>query len=46
MMILGAFIVGGIITPTPDVLTQTMMAMPIILFYETSIWTMKLLLGR
>ena len=46
MMILGAFVVGGIITPTPDVLTQTMMALPIILFYEASIWTMKLLLGR
>lgn len=46
MMIVGAFIVGGIITPTPDVLTQTMMAMPIILFYEASIWAMKLLLGR
>ena len=46
MMILGAFVAGGIITPTPDVLTQTMMAMPIILFYEASIWAMKLLLGR
>ena len=46
MMILGAFVVGGIITPTPDVLTQTMMALPIILFYEASIWAMKLLLGR
>ena len=46
MMIVAAFIIGGIITPTPDVFTQTMMAVPIILLYEASIWTMKLLLGR
>ena len=46
MMIVGSFIVGGIITPTPDVFTQTMMAMPIILFYEASIWAVKLLLRR
>ena len=46
MMIVGAFIVGGIITPTPDIFTQTMMAVPIILFYEASIWAMKFLLGR
>ena len=46
MMIVGAFIIGGIITPTPDVFTQTMMAVPIIILFEASIWTMKLLLGR
>ena len=46
MMIVGAFIVGGIITPTPDILSQTMMAMPIILFYEASIWAVKLLLRK
>ena len=46
MMFVAAFIIGGIITPTPDVFTQTMMAVPIILLYEASIWAMKLLLGR
>ena len=46
MMILVAFIVGGIITPTPDIFTQTMMAIPIILLYEASIWAVKILLRK
>ena len=46
MMILVAFIVGGIITPTPDIFTQTMMAVPIILLYEASIWAVKILLRK
>ncbi|MBN1571866.1 MAG: twin-arginine translocase subunit TatC [Deltaproteobacteria bacterium] len=35
--ILGAFIVGAILTP-PDVITQLMMAGPLIVLYEISIW--------
>ena len=46
MMILVAFIIGGIITPTPDIFTQTMMAIPIILLYEASIWAVKILLRK
>lgn len=46
MMILVAFIAGGIITPTPDIFSQTMMAIPIIILYEASIWAVKLLLGK
>ena len=46
MMIVGAFIVGGIITPTPDIFSQTMMAIPILLLYEASIWAVRLLLGK
>ena len=46
IMILVAFIVGGIITPTPDVFSQTMMAVPIILLYEASIWAVRLLLRK
>jgi sec-independent protein translocase protein TatC len=46
MMILVAFIVGGIITPTPDIFTQTMMAIPIIMLYEASIWAVKILLRK
>jgi sec-independent protein translocase protein TatC len=34
--ILGAFIVGGILTP-PDALTQTMLAVPLLVMYELSI---------
>jgi sec-independent protein translocase protein TatC len=35
---LGAFIIGAILTPTPDIFNQTMMAGPIIILYEISIW--------
>lgn len=46
MMILVAFIVGGIITPTPDIFCQTLMAVPIIILYEASIWAVKFLLSK
>ena len=36
--ILGAFIIGAILTPTPDIFNQTLMAVPIIVLYEASIW--------
>ena len=36
--ILGAFILGAILTPTPDIFNQTMMAGPLIVLYEISIW--------
>lgn len=35
--ILGAFVAAAILTPTPDVVNQTMMAGPIILLYEVGI---------
>jgi sec-independent protein translocase protein TatC len=35
--ILGTFVVGAMLTP-PDVITQAMMAGPLILLYEISIW--------
>ena len=46
IMILVAFIAGGIITPTPDVFSQTMMAIPIIILYEASIWAVRILLRK
>ena len=33
-----AFILAAIITPTPDPINQTIVAVPIILLYELSIW--------
>ncbi len=36
--ILGAFILGAILTPTPDIFNQAMMAGPLIVLYEISIW--------
>ena len=35
--ILGAFIAGAILTPTPDAFNQTLMAGPLILLYEVGI---------
>lgn len=32
-----AFIVGGVLTPTPDPMTQMMMALPLIVFFELGI---------
>ena len=46
VMIVVAFIIGGIITPTPDVFSQTMMAIPILVLYEASIWAVRILLGK
>jgi len=37
-----AFIISAILTPTPDPMTQTMMALPIILLYELGLWVAKL----
>lgn len=39
--LVGAFIAGGIISPTPDILGQTMLAMPIIMLYELSYFIAK-----
>ena len=46
VMIIVSFIVGGIITPTPDIFSQTMMAIPIMVLYEASIWAVRILLGK
>ena len=35
---LGSFIVGAILTPSPDVLSQTLMAIPLFGLYELGIW--------
>ena len=38
-----AFIIAAIITPTPDAISQLMLAIPLILFYEVSILMAKYL---
>src|SRR2546430_4706834 len=35
--ILGAFIAGAVLTPTPDAFNQTLMAGPLVLLYEVGI---------
>jgi len=38
-----AFIIGAILTPTPDVINQSLMAVPMLLFYETGIFILGLM---
>ncbi len=33
-----AFVIGAVLTPTPDVINQTLMAVPMLLLYEVGIW--------
>jgi sec-independent protein translocase protein TatC len=40
--VLAAFVLGAIITPTVDPVNQTLIAAPIIVLYELSIWLAKL----
>jgi sec-independent protein translocase protein TatC len=39
--ILVIFIVAAILTPSPDALTQTLMALPLMVLYEISIFVAK-----
>lgn len=36
--ILIAFVIAAIVTPTPDVVNQTLMGLPLVVLYEVSIW--------
>lgn len=45
-VILVAFIIAGVMTPTPDIITQTLLAVPLILLYEVSIVIIKCVLRR
>ncbi|MES1168216.1 MAG: twin-arginine translocase subunit TatC, partial [Oleiharenicola lentus] len=39
------FVISAIVTPTPDMITQTLFAVPLCLLYELSIWV-SVILGR
>jgi len=41
-----SFVIGAIISPTPDVFSQTMVAIPIVVLYELSILIVKYLLRK
>jgi len=41
--VLIAFIISGIVTPTPDAFNQTLMAVPMIILYEAGIWASRIL---
>jgi len=40
--VLTAFVAAAILTPTPDAINQCLMALPIMLLYEISIWTVAI----
>jgi sec-independent protein translocase protein TatC len=40
--VLAAFMIGAIITPTPDPFNQTLVALPLVALYEVGIWLSKL----
>jgi len=44
--VLAAFVLGAVITPTVDPVNQTLVAAPIIVLYEVSIWLAKLVYPR
>jgi sec-independent protein translocase protein TatC len=44
--VLAAFVLGAIITPTVDPVNQTLIAAPIIVLYELSIWLAKIVYPR
>lgn len=40
--VLAAFIAAALLTPTPDAFNQTLMAVPIMVLYETGIWSARI----
>ena len=41
---LAAFILAAFITPTPDIITQSLLALPMVVLYEVSLVLCKILL--
>ncbi len=41
--VLAAFVIGAILTPTPDAFNQTLMAVPVIILYEIGILVSRVL---
>ena len=46
IFILISFIIGAVISPTPDMFSQTMIALPMILLYETSLFVLAKIMKR
>ncbi|MEG6584040.1 twin-arginine translocase subunit TatC [Dendrosporobacter sp. 1207_IL3150] len=46
MVFVLSFVIGAIISPTPDIFSQTMVAIPIVLLYELSILIVKHILRK
>ena len=46
IVIFMSFVIGAIITPTPDIFTQSMIALPMILLYEVGYLTVKYIMRK
>jgi Twin arginine targeting (Tat) protein translocase TatC len=46
LVIVAAFVVGAVISPTPDVFSQSMIAIPMIILYEISILIVRYILRK
>ena len=46
MVIFMSFVVGAVISPTPDMFTQSMIAIPMILLYEISLFIVRYILRK
>ncbi len=46
MVVVLSFVVGAIVSPTPDVFSQTMIAVPLMILYEISIFIVKHVLRK
>ena len=46
LVLVMSFVIGAVISPTPDVFSQTMVAVPVILLYEISILIVKYVLRK
>ena len=45
-VILAAFILAALITPTPDIITQSLLALPMVVLYEVSLLLCRFLLAK
>ena len=45
-VILAAFILAAVITPTPDIITQSLLALPMVVLYEVSLLLCRFLLAK
>ena len=46
IVIVGTFVIGAVISPTPDVFSQSMIAIPMIILYELSVLIVKYVLRK
>jgi sec-independent protein translocase protein TatC len=46
LVIVLSFVVGAVVSPTPDVFSQTMIAVPLLILYEISVFIVKHVLRR